>query len=75
LINTLIASKDTLIKDLNMRLEAAEAKAEELTNYIKDNKLNLAEPGNLTENKRAELKKKIEEADVDSDDMSSDSDL
>ena len=64
-----------MIKDLNMRLEAAEAKAEELTNYIKDNKLNLAEPGNLTENKRAELKKKIEEADVDSDDMSSDSDL
>lgn len=44
LINTLIKSKDKTIEELNGRIEALEAKENELSDYIKKTKMNLEEP-------------------------------
>ena len=44
LINTLINSKDKIIAELNMRVEALEEKDRELQEYITSTKMNLDEP-------------------------------
>ena len=44
LINTLIESKDTIIKELTVRIDALEAKDAEITEYIQSTRMNLDEP-------------------------------
>ena len=44
LINTLVQSKDKIIAELNMRVDALEEKDRELQEYIKSTKMNLDEP-------------------------------
>jgi len=55
LINTFIKSKDTIIAELNSRIEALEAKEKDLKDYIKHTKMNLDEPEERVKNERQRI--------------------
>ena len=75
LINTLLQSKDKIIAELTMRNEALEEKEEDLQKYIKSTKMNLDEPDARVEQEKQKILDQIAKADVESDALSSDSDL
>lgn len=55
MINTFIKSKDTIIAELNSRIEALEAKEKDLKDYIKHTKMNLDEPEERVKNERQRI--------------------
>ena len=75
MINTLLKSKDKTIAELNMRIEALEAKEKELRDYIQRTKMNLDEPDERLKAERQKILEQIAKADVESEELSSDSDM
>ena len=55
LINTLVQSKDKIIAELNMRVDALEEKDRELQEYIKSTKMNLDEPDARIEQEKQKI--------------------
>lgn len=71
----MLQSKDTAITELNSRIEALEAKEKELKDYISKTKMNLDEPDERTKQERQKIIEQIAMADVESEELSSDSDI
>ena len=75
LINTLIESKDKIINELTMRVDALEQKDKDLQEYIVSTKMSMDEPDARIEAEKQKILDQIATADVESDALSSDSDL